>query len=466
MSFEQARDLAERINRIEHGLFAATRMVEQRERKASLLDQMAHYEVPGVSIAVIHQDRIEWARGYGVQDVETREPVTPDTLFQAASISKPVSATAVLRLVEAGRLDLDEDVNTYLRSWQMPANGAWQPRVTLRLLLCHGAGTTVHGFPGYPRDAEVPTLLQVLDGGLHVNTDPIRVNALPGTQFRYSGGGYCIVQQVLMDVTGQPFPQLMRELVLEPVGMRQSTFEQPQTAATGHRPGAKAVSGKWHIYPEMAAAGLWTTPSDLARFALALQHAWAGRSNDFLSQETVRDMLTPQVESFSGLGPRLDGQGDSARFSHTGGNEGFRCIVEAYVHGDIGAAIMTNADEGFSVIEGVLPALAREYQWPDYLPKEGALFAKEPATSDAYVGEYELKPGFTFIVIKKVDQLFLQPTGQSALALYREDDTSYVFHEINAEVAFVKDDQGEVTELVFKQNDRKMKAMKAKKVKA
>src|SRR5438132_7463837 len=126
MPFEQSRDVAERINRIERGLFAATRISEQREQKASLLDQMEHYGVPGVSIAVIHQDRIEWTRGYGVQDAETREPVTPDTLFQAASISKPVSAAAVLRLVEAERLDLDEDVNRYLRSWQVPQNGPWQ----------------------------------------------------------------------------------------------------------------------------------------------------------------------------------------------------------------------------------------------------------------------------------------------------------------------------------------------------
>jgi CubicO group peptidase (beta-lactamase class C family) len=469
MVFEQERDLAERINRIEHGLFKATRIIEQREQKASLLDLMEDYGVPGVSVAVIHQGRIEWARGYGVQDIETREPVTPDTRFQAASISKPVSASAVLRLVEAGQLDLDEDVNAYLRSWKVPQNGSWQPRVTLRLLLCHGAGMTVHGFPGYPRDAEVPTLVQVLEGGQHANTDPIRVDTLPGTQFRYSGGGYCIVQQILMDVTGQPFPQLMRELVLDPLGMQQSTFEQPlphtlaPVAATAYRPGARAVFGKWHIYPEMAAAGLWTTPSDLARFALALQSAWAGRSTDFLSQETVRSMLTPQVESFTGLGPRLDGQGNSARFSHSGGNEGFRCFLEAYVQGDIGAAIMTNADEGFSVIERVMPALAQEYHWPDYLPAEGAAFSKEPVNTDAYVGEYELKSGLTFTITRQEDQLFLQPTGQSALALYPESDTTYVFHEINAEVVFVKeDDQKEVTELIFKQNDREMKGKKLK----
>jgi CubicO group peptidase (beta-lactamase class C family) len=468
MDFELSHDVAERISRIETSLFIPSRVSQLRGELGTLVDRMKQYSIPGVSIAVIHQGRIEWARGYGVADAETQKPVTSDTLFQAASISKPVTAAAVLRLVDAGHLDLDEDVNTYLRSWKVPNTRSWQPRITLRQLLCHGAGVTMHGFPGYTHDAVIPTLGQVLAGEIPANTDPIRVNALPGTQFRYSGGGYCILQQVLMDVTSKPFPELMREIVLDPAGMKKSTFEQPPSqrfadvVATGHRAGGKTVSGKWHVYPEMAAAGLWTTPSDLARFALTIQRTWAGETANFLSQEMVRQMLAPQVEPFAGLGPRLDGEGTSSRFSHTGGNEGFRCVMEAYVQKSLGAVVMTNSDEGFFVIEKTMPAIAQEYGWPNYLPKEAGTLERTHSISDAFLGAYELKPGFTFTVVKEGDRLFLQPTGQNALVLYPEIDTTYVLNEVDAQVTFVREDQEEVTSLLFKQNAREMAAKKMK----
>ncbi len=468
MNFEGSRDVAERISRIEQSLFTPSRVDEQRTEKASLADKMDHYAIPGVSIAVINQDRIEWAKGYGVRDTETQEPISRDTMFQAASISKPVTAVAVLRLVETGRLDLDEDVNAYLVSWRVPKNMSWQPRVTLRQLLCHSAGLTVHGFPGYPCDAELPTLQQVLDGQKPTNTDPIRVNALPGTQFRYSGGGYCVLQQMLMDVTGKPFPELMRELVLDPLGMKQSTFEQPLppvfagSAASGHHSGGKPVSGKWHIYPEMAAAGLWTTPSDLAHFALALEHAMADHQNSVLSRGMVSQMLTPQVEPFFGLGILLGGQETSSRFAHNGGNAGFGCLLEAYVQGGLGAVMMTNSDIGMFLFEPIMAAIAQEYHWPDYLPKERTVSEIDSLAYDTYVGKYELKPGFTFTVARNDNELFLQPTGQSMLALYPENETTYFLKEVNAEVIFVREDQKEVTSLTFKQNAREMAAKKMK----
>ncbi len=464
MHFEQDHEIFGRITRIEQGLFAPSSILERRVQKASLLDEMEHYKIPGVSIAVIHQGRIEWAKGYGVKSVETQEMVTSDTLFQAASISKVVTAAAVLRLVDEGRLDLDEDVNTYLLTWKLPSILSWQPHVTLKQLLCHGAGVTIHGFPGYTQDAMKPALEQVLMGQKPANTDPIQVNALPGTQFRYSGGGYCILQQVLMDVTGQPFPKLMREIVLDPVGMHQSTFDQPlspalvDAASTGHQAGGKPVFGKWHIYPEMAAAGLWTTPSDLARFALAIQSAWAGEMVSFLSPEMVHHMLTPQVEPFTGLGPVLRGEGISARFSHTGGNVGFTCLLEGYVQGGMGAVVMTNSDEGLSLIEKIMPALAQEYSWPDYLPLEAGALGRSFPISDTFTGEYELKSGFTFNVIKQDNSLFLRPTGQNIIKLYPETETTYVLDGLDARITFVVKDQEAVTSLIFRQNNREMVA--------
>ncbi|MDQ5850582.1 MAG: beta-lactamase family protein, partial [Chloroflexota bacterium] len=363
-------DVAERMRRVENGVILEPFLRSRPPDTRPLAERMALFDVPGVSIAVINNYEIEWARGYGVREAGGSESVTEHTLFQACSISKPITALAVMRLVQEGRLNLDEDVNEYLLSWKVPANNAWQPKVTLRQLLSHTAGTTVHGFPGYRRDRQVPGLRQVLDGEPPANTPAIRVNAVPGTQFRYSGGGTSIVQQLLMDVTRMPFPQLMRELVLEPLGMEDSTYEQPlpearwSDAATGHRTGGELVAGKWHIYPEMAAAGLWTTPSDLARAALELQRVRAGRTGKLVTRETVDQMLTAQAGGPVGIGFWPDGKGETLRFGHGGDNEGFKCELTAYAEHGLGAAVMTNGDMGWLLCQEVMAGIAREYRWP------------------------------------------------------------------------------------------------------
>ena len=264
-----------RISRIENGLLSPVVVAGRPIPLMTLAARMAELKVPGVSIAVIYNGAIEWAKGYGAAEAGTQTPVTPRTLFQAASVSKPVAALAALRLVEQGRLVLDEDVNAKLKSWKVPENEFTKAeKVTLRRLLSHTAGLTVHGFGGYPADVPVPSLAQVLDGEKPANSAAIRVDIVPGTVWRYSGGGYTVMQQLLIDVTGRAFPDILAELVLKPVGMTDSTYEQPLPearrggAAAGHTSDGKLLPGRCHTYPEMAAAGLWTTPTDLARFLL------------------------------------------------------------------------------------------------------------------------------------------------------------------------------------------------------
>src|SRR5262245_33649792 len=216
-----------RINRVLNGLLPDSPFRNQFEAKASLKDRMAYFHTPGLSIAVVNDYKIEWARGFGVKEWGKPAPVTEDTMFQAGSVSKPMFALAVMRLVQDGRLDLDRDVNDYLKSWRVPANGSWQPRITLRHLLSHTAGTTVHGFPGYCRTDKVPTVPQLLNGEPPANTSAVLVNILPGTQLRYSGGGTTIAQLMVSDVLGLPFPEIMREILLARTGMKHSTYEQP-----------------------------------------------------------------------------------------------------------------------------------------------------------------------------------------------------------------------------------------------
>lgn len=335
---------------------------------------MQKRRIPGLSLAVVQDGKIVKARGYGVIENGSPIPVTEDTLFQAASISKPVAALGALRRVDAGRLSLDVDVNTVLHDWRVPENEfTATEKVTLRRLLSHTAGLTVHGFPGYPPDAARPTLVQLLNGEPPTNTAPIRVNVVPGSIHRYSGGGYSVMQQLVLEVSGQTYPAFMRESVLEPLGMHASTFEQPlppllaDRTATGHRPGASPVPGRWHVYPEMAAAGLWTTPSDLARFIIGLQAALAGQPDAVLSPATAALMVTP-VQRGYGLGLAVAGDWATQRFSHGGRNEGFDTQLVAFRDTGQGAVVMINANDDSQFMNRVLSAIVREYHWPDFDP--------------------------------------------------------------------------------------------------
>src|SRR5215208_967230 len=330
-AFGQA-PLQTRIQRVEQGLLSA--VIVKGNPGWTIQERMKHYKIPGVSIAVINDHKVEWARGYGVKDLETGEPVTTETIFQAGSISKPVAAMVALKRVQEGKIALDEDINDKLTSWKLPDNEfTAKKKVTLANLLSHTAGLTVHGFPGYAVGEKLPTLPQVLDGAPPANTAAVRVNMEPGTRFRYSGGGTTIAQLLLTDTERRPFPDIARETVLAPLGMGDSGYEQPlpaaraRLAATGHRADGKPVEGKFHVYPEMAAAGLWTTPTDLAKFGIEVQLSLQGKSNKVLSKASVERMVTPFVSNDVGLGFFIQKRGQQLYFGHDGADEGFRAML-------------------------------------------------------------------------------------------------------------------------------------------
>jgi CubicO group peptidase (beta-lactamase class C family) len=333
--------------------------------------EMKNHRIAGVSVAIVENGAINKAKGYGFTDRSGANPVTTNTLFQAGSVSKPVAAFGALHLVEGGKLSLDEDVNLSLKQWQVPQNSFTKDeKVTLRRILSHSAGLTVHGFPGYDADSPLPTLRQVLEGSKPANTAAIKVDVMPGSTWRYSGGGYTVMQQMMIDVTGKTFPELMRETVLSPLQMNASTYEQPlpanwvTRAATGYYPKGNKVKGKWHIYPEMAAAGLWTTPSDLARFAISIQQALAGKSNPVISPSMTRQMLTAQ-KGDSGLGLFLNGTGKTLRFSHRGRDEGFDAFLMASAESGQGVVIMMNANDNSGAMDRMVDAVRKDYRWPE-----------------------------------------------------------------------------------------------------
>ncbi len=360
------------IKRIEQGLLPP--VLAEDEPSWTLSERMAHYRVPGVSVAVIENFAVTWAKGYGVADAALGTGVTEETLFQAASISKPVTAAAVMRLVDTRRLTLDADVNSTLRAWKVPDNEFTQKQsVTFAHLLSHSAGTTVHGFPGYVADDPVPSLVQVLDGSGPANTSPVRADKTPGEGFRYSGGGTTIVQQALQDLSGLPFEAFMRSTVLRAAGMGRSTFEQPlpakrvPEAAAGHLPTGQPIPGKRHTYPEQAAAGLWTTAGDLARFVVAIQRSARGDRGALLSRASAQRMLT-HVAPPVGIGFFVD-RPKPGYFGHGGSNEGFRCLLLAHRQKGYGAVVMTNGENADSLIAELMRSIAREYGWEAFLPE-------------------------------------------------------------------------------------------------
>jgi CubicO group peptidase (beta-lactamase class C family) len=461
-------DLDERIRRVENGLLPPVIIKGEPVAAMELARRMQFYKTPGVSIAVINNGRIEWARGYGFPEAGGNRPVTPETLFQAASISKPVAAMAVLRLVQKNRLNLDEDVNEKLVSWRVPENDFTKERkVTLRGLLSHSASITVSGFDGYSSDKQVPTLPQILNGTTPANSKPIRVDGPLNKEFRYAGGGYIIMQQLLEDVTGKPFPAFMRETIFRNLGMTHSNFLQPlpkflwDSAAIGHGANGEKLKGNWYTYPEMAAAGLWTTPSDLARFAIDIQKSKAGKSDAVLSAKMVNEMLTPQAGGW-GLGFELQGKNESARFTHSGSNEGYRCLLVAYASTGQGAVVMTNSDRGAALSAEIMRSIAREYGWLDYLPKEKVIAPVAPKVFDDYVGQYQSDPGYTITITNENGKLMAHPFAGSKVELFAESETDFFLKLAAVEIKFVKDTQGKVTGLVLRQGGRDIRAQKVK----
>jgi CubicO group peptidase (beta-lactamase class C family) len=387
-----AQDLA---SKIENGLLPPF-VVNGVKPVWKIQERMEHYKTPGVSLAVMRGGKIVLAKGYGVLEAGGTARVDEATLFQAASISKPVAALAALHLSQYGNYTLDENVNDKLKSWKVPDNEfTAKQKVTVRELLSHSAGLTVHGFPGYAADAPLPTLVQILNGEKPANTPPIRVNVEPGTLWRYSGGGYTVVQQLMIDRLGKPFPAILQMAVLGPVGMKRSTYEQPlpedlaANAARAHRSDGSVIAGRWHTYPEMAAAGLWTTPSDLARFAIEIWNAARGASNKVVEKATAAELLTIQKGQY-GLGVGIDGEGASLRFAHGGANEGYRCYFVMHRESGNGAVIMANSDRGDALNNEVLRAIAAAEEWPDFKTAAKTAVSLPAAACKSYEGRYPL----------------------------------------------------------------------------
>jgi len=422
---------------IEQGLITAVIPENAPLEKHRIEQRMRFFNVPGVSIAVFEQGKLAWSKGYGLADVNQQQPITTNTRFQAASISKSVTAFAVLQLVDQGRLNLDEDANTYLKEWKIPVTEfTQQEKVTIRRLLNHTVGLTGEGFLGYQKSGKIPNAIEVLNG--QGRTPKITVAATPGSRFAYSGGGYLVLQKVVEDVSGMPFVEFMQQQVLSPLGMSNSTFNQFPTANVSLAYGSdgKVCEGGWLVNPELAPAGLWTTPTDLAKFSIAIQRAAEAGPKAVLSPKLAQAMLTPE-QGIYGLGVMARGQGDQRSFFHAGSNPGgYQSLMINYPGKGAGIVIMTNSSQGGTLRDEVFRAFTAHYGIDDNKPQQVTLVTRTPDELNAYTGRYQFE---------KMGNYFLEMTlnqDNRLVLLDPNDGKKNIFVPTGAE-AFIDVNSGE-----------------------
>lgn len=450
---QSGNDTKAMIKKVETGLSPVVRF--EGDSVWTLESRMKHYGVPGLTIAVIKNSKIAYVKSYGIIDKTSKQPVTSQTLFQAASISKPVSAYAALKEVERGKINADENVNLYLKTWKLPDNEFTnEKKVNLKHLLSHSGGVTVGGFRGYTVGDAVPTLVQVLNGEKPANSPEIRVDKTPGGSLRYAGGGYCIMQQMLIDLEGKSYPQLMQELVLGPLDMKNSTYNQPLSAAqlkfaaTGYLPDGSEVPGKRHTYPEMAPAGLWTTGTDLAKFVIDIQATLKGESHKVISQGMAQQMVSPFIEPFEGLGIFLEKRNETQYFNHGGWNEGFSSKIIGNTNNGDGVVILTNGNKP-PLIDEVIRAVANANNWPDYQTPVYKKIALNAADREKLVGRYQTNIFGQTNVYEQQGKLFVQNNADEPVELFKVGADTYVMAGWERKLKFLVNPADQKTYMVY-----------------
>lgn len=443
--------------------------VQIGNQQFTLADRMKSNHVNGVSIALIKDYKIEWAKGYGWADSAEQRPVTTNTLFQAGSISKSLNGVGILKLVQEGKLNLDSDINIYLKSWKFPYDSLSKgKKITIANLLSHTAGLTVHGFDGYEKGDTIPTMIQILNGEKPANNKAIRSMYESSLKSEYSGGGTTISQLILQDVTGQPYDTYMWNNVLNPMGMSNSFYTQPPPAdkenllATGYYNDGAAVKGKYHIYPEQAAAGLWTNPTDLAKYIIETQLSLQGKSNKVLSPETTRLRLTPYIDNSAALGVFIIKKGNEQYFNHDGSDEGFVAAYFGSMENGNGAVVMANTSNG-SLLYEITNSLAAVYNWKDfYKPKIKKIVTVSKEILQSYTGNYKLHRNTLNVTLEK-EGLVIWLDSKTKYKIYFTSDTDFFMLEMaGSEQRFTKDKNNKVIGFDIDDNGYKIQAVKIK----
>ncbi len=419
--------------------------------KWTLAERMKFYHCNGVSIAVIKDYKIQWARGFGFADSADVRPVTTSTLFLAGSNSKSLNAVGLLKLAQDGKVDLYTDINQYLKTWKFPYDSLSKgKKITIANLLSHTGGLTVHGFPGYETTDTIPTITEILNGERPANTPAIRSMYEPGLKSEYSGGGITISQLIVQDVTGQPYDVWMGEHVLKPLGMDLSSYTQPPPAArqsllaTGYYNDGKPVKGKYHIYPEMAAAGLWTNATDLAKYVIETELVLQGESAKVLDRKMTELRLTPYIDKEAAFGVFINNKDGVKYFTHGGVDEGFVSQYVGSFEGGNGVVVMTNT-YNTSMFDEIINSVAKVYEWKNYyIPKVENEIKLPESVLKTYVGKYKIGDD-TLSVLLQPGGLYMDVGSDHPWKMRFSDTTHWFVFEHNGAKNFLTDASGKVT---------------------
>ena len=441
----QTNNLAKEIEQIENGLMTSIIIKGKPIPKFSIHDRMKYHKIHGLSIVFIENNEIKWARQYGVKEAGKSDPITRETMFQVGSVSKPVAAVVALSLVKQREIELDKDVKRYLKSWEIPdSKYLKEDSVTLRRILSHNAGITNHGFAGYQPNAEIPTLIQILNGEKPAKNKKIQVDTVPGSIWRYSGGGYTIMQQMLEDVSGITFGKLAQEQLFDKISMEHSTYSQPVVEEFADRT-AKAHNvfggplNKNLIQPELAAGGLWSTPNDLARLMIELMKEYEGKSDMILNKELATQMFKPQFKNWS-LGLSIN----KVHFSHSGSCEGFRTILSGNKDKGQGVVMMTNGENGDNLMREIMNSMAEIYDWSYISQQEREVYDVDEDTYKKYSGKYQVNPQVNMEVRYEEDLLKVYINGDFLTTIYPESENKFFILEDRHVYTFILNEDGSV----------------------
>lgn len=444
----------ELIKRVESHLSPAVRVEGELISYYSIEERMNYFNIPGVSIAFIEDEKIAWTKQYGYTGGDVNWPVTESTVFQAASISKPVSAIAALQLFEDEGFDLDRDLNDYLTSYKIPESRFTQnEKVTLRRLLSHSAGFNENLFEGYSKWEEIPELNQILYGLYPSKSGPITPFLIPGTLFYYSSGGYTILQQLITDITGKSFSEYMDERIFSRLNMNHSTFVSPLpkylcvSPAVGHYSDGESIKGNWLIYPQLASSGLWSTASDLAKLIIELQKSFNNKYSCIFSNSVVKMFLSRQIDDF-GLGFFLDGAENSLMYSHTGNNCGYRSKLLVFANKSEGVVVMTNSDNGTVLIDEIIRSLSYVYDWGIYASKVKRMIYLDHKTLQKFEGVYNFDSNYDIAVSATENGLFIkQLWNRKGYYVFPESDLRFFVKELDFVFKFSCNEDGDISEL-------------------
>jgi CubicO group peptidase (beta-lactamase class C family) len=439
----------EKIKSIENNIIEG--LIVNDAPPSTIPAQMAKYKVNGMSVAVIEDYKIVWAKGYGWADVAEQRPMTTETLFEPGSISKTLNAVGILKLAQDGKVDLYTDVNTYLTSWKFPYDSlSGGKKITLAQLLSHHAGLTVHGFPGHDINGPIPTIYEILDGKKPSFTTAVRSAFEPDLKFRYSGGGTTISQVVLTDVTKQPYDAWMYNNVLKPIGMVNSTYSQPPPkdrwplCASAYKPDGTPIERKFHVYPEQAAAGLWMTPTDLCRYIIDMQLAYKGQPSKVLNPDMVKRHLTPYSKGNAAMGTFVNNKDGVLYFGHGAGNDGFCGQFVGSLEDGNGIAIFLNTQYSPLLWE-VINSVAKAYNWKNFYnePRRVKSIEMPAEILKTYEGLYLYDDSWA--AIGKKDDKYHFYTDEQYATMYFSTTTQFVNEEFPAVKTMIKDEKGNVT---------------------